>query len=71
MTTTNQIERSEKTFNCWAWNRTVKIGEVIVQAVNAYEAQKKAARKLGVKMLKVGVREIPMSERKDLFVCVA
>ena len=60
-----------KTFKCWAWNKTLKISEVIsVQAVNAYEAQKQSARKLGVKMIKVAVREIQLAERKDLFVCI-
>lgn len=60
-----------KQFKCWAWNKTVKIGEVVVDAINGYEAQKKAARKLGVKMIRVGVRELPLAERSDLFVCLA
>lgn len=45
-----------KTYKCWTWKNNAS-HSVTVEAPNGYQAQKKAARKMGVRMLKVAVKE--------------
>lgn len=60
-----------KTYSVGYWNRATNSSvKVEVEAINSYEACKKGARKLSVKMFKVSAREVISETRKDLFVCV-